>query len=595
VLVVDHDHAFPPPSRAVSIFQATLAGQMTRALLALLLPCGALAQVEESPESRDAGTPVALCEAPWLSFEGQKVLPEEVYRAVLKLPSDAGPDLASAEEVKEQLNRFLHVSGYELADVEAHVIDGGVRVFIDEGQLEKVVFRGRQTLQSIRFKLALDIPHDVFNRPELERQIERLGKELGLQDMRMVLVPSTALKHVGPQLENIPEVKGFEFLHARRAYELHLVLPDREWDTGAGVDLRIGYVDGLELRGNYQGRSGIFVDDRWRLTAGAAGGLRQHVLTGAYYPHFSRAYADGEYFFPAFSGIGTLRPAVQARADLVSRIRADLNLVDYYASELLGALWLEWEPSRGIRIQFGGGVTDRRIFLLQPLGSLAHPDFSVLPVGVAPSSGTRPFAALRLELTFDPDNERWDRHHVLEAELQQQFPGIGAGPVASARLGYRYVHPFGWHDLWVRAYAFAVWYDSTFHDESSLGEYLHGAFGSEYVRRAASLNTEFRFSITRDVLKVGIQSDIALYTPIDRSKDAGPVLFAASVGPGLNLLLEGMFQLDVYVTFGLRPNWLCRTLRQAYCDADPSTSEVVNPPPYQVFSVGASAVLRKAF
>lgn len=520
---------------------------------ALLVSSAAAAQVLEDQPAEDADGGTAS-HATWLHFDGQKVLPEALYRTVLKLSPDAGADLATASEVSAQLEHFLHASGYQLAEVEAHLdADAGVHVLIDEGQLEKVVFRGRQTLQTIRFKLALDIPHDVFNRPEVERQVERLGKVLGLEGLRLVLVPSTAMKHVGPQLEDMPEVKGFELLHQRRAFELHLVLPDREWDTGVGLDIRLGYIDGLELRGNYQGRSGIFVDDRWRLTAWAAGWLRRHVVTDAFYPHLSRVAFDGEYFFPAIAGTGTLRPAIQARADLATRQRKDLSLVDYYASELSAAAWLEWEPSRGIRIQFGGGLFDRRLFGLLPIGPEHDPP--AFEPGVGPQAGTRPFAALRLDFTFDPDTERWDRHHVLLVDLQQQFPGIGAGPFASVKVYYRFVQPFGWHDLWLRANGFAVWYESTFHDESSLGDYLHGAFASEFVRRAASVNTEFRFSLTRDLLKLGVWSEVAVFTAVDRSQDRGPLQLAAAFGPGIHLLLEGMFQLDGYVTFGLWPHF----------------------------------------
>src|SRR6185295_9126810 len=115
---------------------------------------------------------------------------------------------------------------------------------------------------------------------------------------------------------------------------------------------------------------------------------------------------------------------------------------------------------------------------------------------------------------------------------------------------------------------------------------LHGAFGSDYVRRAASINTEFRFSITRDVLKVGVQSEVALYTAVDRSSDAGPLLLATSLGPGLHILLEGMFQLDVYATFGLRPDW--EGIIAARQGREPQ-------PGYQIFTFGASANLGKAF
>ncbi len=542
----------------------------------LFLLCAGVASAHER-EDHDADAGVfSLNGAEWLTFQGHRVLPEEVYRTVLKLPPDAGPDVETAHVVRAQLTEFLHVSGYELAHVDVSVgADGGVDVLIDEGRLEKVVFKGRSTVQTVRFKLALDIPHDVFNRPDLERQVRKLEQSLGLQDIRLVLMPATVMKHVGPQLESVPEVKGFEIFHELRAYELHIVLPERDWDTGLGIDVRTGYVDGLELQGKYYGRSGVFIDDRWSLVAGVAGGLRRHVITDSFYAHFSRVAFDGQYFFPTLAG--NLRIAPQLQASLVSRIRKDLNLADYYASEISGALWLEWEPRLGIRMRFGGGFLDRRIFWLSGTGDPALP----LAPGASPSSGSRPFAAISLDFTFDPDNDRWDRRHILQVNLQQQFPGIGAGPFARAQLYYRYVQPFGWHDLWLRSGAYVVWYDSTFHDEASLGEFLHGAFGQDYVRRAANLNTEFRFSVTRDLFKLSLQSDVAIYTAVDRTRDQGPLQFASSFGPGLHLLLEGMFQLDIYVTIGLRPRVLIDDAGKRSLTADTS--------------IGFSANLLKAY
>ncbi|MBL8952745.1 MAG: hypothetical protein JNK82_18335 [Myxococcaceae bacterium] len=522
--------------------------------LFLLLSAAAAAEEEELEDGGhhhpyfDAGVQFALADTPWLTFQGQKVLPEEVYRTILRLPPDAGVDVDTAHSVRVQLTDFLHTAGYELAHVDVSIgTDGGMTAQIDEGALEKVVFKGRLNVQTVRFKLALDLPHDVFNRPDLERQVKKLEQQLGLQDIRLVLIPSTVMKHVGPQLESVPEVKGFEIFHELRAYELHIVLPDREWDTGLGLDVRTGYIDGLELQGKYFGRSGLFIDDRWSLIASVAGGLRRHIITDNFYPHFSRVGFDGKYFFPALSG--NLRFAPQVQASLVSRIRKDLNLADYFASEVSGALWLEWEPRRGIRLSFGGGFLDRRIFWLTGTGD---PELPLAP-GAVPSAGSRPFGALNLDFTFDPENDRWDRRHILQVYLQQQFPGIGAGPFARAQLYYRYVQPFGWHDFWLRSGAYVVWYESQFHDEASLGEFLHGAFGQDFVRRAANINTEFRFSVTRDLLKISVQSDLAIYTAVDRTRDQGPLQFASSFGPGLHILLEGMFQLDMYLTIGLRP------------------------------------------
>src|SRR6185369_5706661 len=113
--------------------------------------------------------------------------------------------------------------------------------------------------------------------------------------------------------------------------------------------------------------------------------------------------------------------------------------------------------------------------------------------------------------------------------------------------------PFGWHDLWVTSRGYVTWYQTSFHDEQSLGEFTRGTFGGDFVRRAASVSAEFRFSLTRDVLKLSIFSDAALYTEVNRLLDRGPVHVAVSVGPGAHLLLEGIVQVDFYVAFGLRP------------------------------------------
>lgn len=527
---------------------------MSRLLaLGLLCPCLALAQEQEHEHlHEDAGVVMAAIDdggistAEWLTIVGPRVLPEEVYRRVLSLPQGAGPDLETALLVKDQLQAFLHGTGYELSEVDVHAIDGGMQVDINEGQLERVVFMGRVTVQTVRFKLGLDIPHDVFNRPDLERQVQKLEKSLGLTGIKLVLVPTTDVAHVGPQLENVPEVKGFELIHERRPFELHIVLPDIEWDVGLNADLRITYLDGLELGGNWQGRSGIFDDDRWRIASALGVGLRRHIVTDELFVHFARAMAEARYYFPRLSQ--TVRPSLQVEGDVLSRLRKDINLEDYYASEITGALWLEWQPVAGIRVMFGGGWFDRRLF-----GLRAPPNDTAIAPGVVPEEASRPFAAVRLDFTFDPENERWDRHHLVRVELQQMFPAFGTDALAWSKLYYQYVKPFGWHDLWVRSRAYAAWYKTTFHDEASLGEFLHGAFGQDFIRRAASGEAEFRFSITRDVVKVSLNASAALYTKVDRTRDSGPLAVAFALTPGIHFLLDGMFQLDIYGAFGLRP------------------------------------------
>ena len=65
------------------------------------------------------------------------------------------------------------------------------------------------TIERLKAKLAAP-PTD------LNAVLAKLTEQLGITGLRMVLVPSTSVKHVGPQLTDVPEVKGFELLHAPR-------------------------------------------------------------------------------------------------------------------------------------------------------------------------------------------------------------------------------------------------------------------------------------------------------------------------------------------------------------------------------------------
>src|SRR5581483_9243220 len=110
-----------------------------------------------------------------------------------------------------------------------------------------------------------------------------------------------------------------------------------------------------------------------------------------------------------------------------------------------------------------------------------------------------------------------------------------------------------WHDLWVRARGYAALGDVTFRDELSVGELVRALYGSVFVPMALDLQLEFRFSITRDVLKVGLFDDVAVYGAYAVPGQPGLMPQVANgFGPGLHLLAQDLFQLDLYVAFGFR-------------------------------------------
>lgn len=498
----------------------------------------------------------------WLHVIGNRVLPEEVYRSVLALPPDARPDEATARLIALQLGKFLQDVGYELATVEARPGPDRIDVQIDEGRIEKIVTRGRFTLQTLRFRLALFIDQDVFNRPAMERQVQKLASQIGINVIRWSLVPTPNPEHTGPQLAQAPgiaNIEGYELFHERRPYELHFFFEERDWDTGFGLDIRSGYVDGLELVPAVQGGSLFAEGDRWRVAASVGAGFRPKIAPeSGIYPAFSRAFAEGRYYAPKL--FGRVRPYVWVTSTLIGRARADLGLNNYNEASAIASVHLSVDLLKRLKAAIGMGAQWRRVFNIQPTAT-ATADPALARLVPLPSERLRAFIELRGELVVDPDNERWDRTHRLDAGMRYYFGRAVGTETDIKQYGwlferYQRVIPLGWHDLILKSRGRAAFGDVQFHDEENLGEMLRGVFGDTYVRKVLSLTAEFRFSLIRDVFKVSLFADSAVWGQVDRSVTLNTETPAVgvAVGPGLHFLIQGIFQIDIYGTFGVRSN-----------------------------------------
>lgn len=513
------------------------------------IDAGVLGQVVDKT-SPDAGTAeVAISPRVALRIVGAKVLPPEVYFDVIKLPDHARPDGATAREVQKQVLEFLLRTGFELAVVSARVTETGIEVAVDEGQIERVLFLGQLTFQQVRFKLALLIPNDVFNRPLLDRQVRELSVSLQLPGVRWELVRTSAVAHSGPQVTQLPEPMDFELqgaqvIHARRPYELHIIFPEA-LGNGLGIDIRSSYQNGLETGVNFT-KQGLFLDgDRAFAALGAGAGARLRLDTERMYVHFSRSALELRYDTPPLWG--RLRPNLWGQGEWLARQRPDLLLENYNAVTVAGALQAELRIRKGLWFMMGAGYEQRRLFGFE--GTAEGP----LPADVVLADRRRPFTRATHESVLDPGVVRWERRHTLESEFRLYFPVAGQPGFAWADLRYQYVHAFGWHELWVKSRGHATWGDVTFHDEVSVGEFVRALFGGQFVPAALNLQLEYRFSITRDVLQVSLFNDFAVFAvPPVRGEPALQAQVADGFGPGVHFLAQDMFQLDMYVAFGFR-------------------------------------------
>jgi hypothetical protein len=500
--------------------------------------------------SADAGSDqVAISPRVALRIEGALVLPPEVYFDVIRLPDSARPNEATARGVQKQVLEFLLRTGFELAQVSARVTATGIDVTVDEGQIERVLFLGQLTFQQVRFKLALLVPNDVFNRPLLDRQVRELAEEMRLPGVRWELVRTSAVAHSGPQVTQLPNamnfaLQGAQVIHARRPYELHIIFPEA-LGTGLGIDLRSSYLSGLETGVNFVKQGLVLDGDRGFAALSAGAGARTRLDTERLYVHFSRSVLELRYDAPPMWG--HLRPNVWGQAEWLARQRPDLFLENYNAVSVAAALQFELRIRRGLQFLMGVGYEQRRLFGFE--ATSAGP----MSADVVLADRRRPFTRATHESVFDASVVRWERRHTLESEFRLYFPFAGQPGFAWADVRYQYVRTFGWHELWVKSRGHATWGDVTFHDEVSVGEFVRALFGGQFVPAALNLQLEYRFSITRDVLQVSLFNDFAVFAvqPV-RGEPALQAQVADGFGPGLHFLAQDMFQLDLYMAFGFR-------------------------------------------
>ena len=485
-----------------------------------------------------------------LTLSGNIVLTTEVYLAVLDLPEDAKPDATTAGLIVQQLTDFLKRSGYTLAVVVAVPVGHAMYVTLDEGRLEKIVFRGRLTFPMVRLRLALDLPRDTFNQPSIERQLAELSRSLNIELPRWELIRSQTVRHLGPQLTDLSmlgTISGDQLVRPQAAFELHLFFTEKDWSTGPGIDVRSSYFVGFELGLNYQGRSALWTDDRWRAGLMAGLGLRNDIEANRLYVFPSRVFAEVEWFTPALDAAGLFRPFLLFTGQGNARQRRDLNLENYYSTTNEVSFNLSLPLQEWLSLYVSFGVQHFLVF-----GAHSPPETEpTIVVDLNPR--LRTFIQSRFEATLETGNGRWDRRHSasLDARLYANLGRPDQPTYLEVRGLYQRVIPIGWHDVWVRGRGTWLTGDVLFPFEEPLGDHLRGVFGDIFVRTAAGLRGEFRFSLTRDLYKVGVFFDTAAYGELNRANGTQRIRYGAAFGPSFHALIEGMFQMDLALSFGL--------------------------------------------
>src|SRR5438445_599592 len=137
-----------------------------------------------------------------------------------------------------------------------------------------------------------------------------------------------------------------------------------------------------------------------------------------------------------------------------------------------------------------------------------------------PRAQTRPYAEAIAKVGFNPGERRTDRKSLLDFEARAYSGSASSDKALWLRAAYQRRFPLGWHELWWQVRRTLRAGGVLFPDEESIGSHLHGPFGgSDFARKLASTGLEFRYSLLRDVIKLGFFYDQVFFGAIDRTAD----------------------------------------------------------------------------
>lgn len=485
-----------------------------------------------------------------LVFKSTVLFNEFVYRALLNVPRSAKATPELARRLAGRLATFLREAGYELATVRTQVVDGQIAITVDEGQLDKVILIGVGADTKIRFRLELNLPQEVFNRPQLEQELPRLARRYRLLSWSYELWPTAQLEEPrGLQLGDVESLSALPFFHGGRAYELRIFASTDGWGQGFAPELNTGGVAGLEAGGRFRWRDLLLAGDRVEARVRAGVNLRSHLVEPGSRPVLTHLLAEVRYFGPPFwAGAGPqgLRPAVTTKGELWTLQRQDLGLEDYAVGTAEAAAGIGAHPAPAFDYAITLGVQRRWLFDVQSVDPVLD-----AKVAQAPAAQNRGFLSLNGQYVLNPGDLRTDQRNRLELDLR--LWGLSKLPSTFLRVDAiaQHLWKLAWNELWLTLHVTALAGSWSFLEEEPLGNHLRVGFGGDkYTQNITSLRSEFRYSLLRDIIKASVFTDLAGYLELPDAAQAQTFALAGASGLGLNVLAADQFQCNLYAGVG---------------------------------------------
>ena len=481
-----------------------------------------------------------------INFEGNLVFIDAVLLREMGLLETPAPSDAQVEVGLRRLYRFYRESGYTLVRIKPRRRGKTWNIYIDEGLLDSIIVVGAGWLNTYLVRRDL-LPYDVFNTYRVKQWLGQIARTYNLEKVEYRVITLND-DDAGAFEENVGYLEHFadSFLDLKMKprYRLEVIIhkKDSVFDYTWGLFWDSTY--GLGLEGHLRFGSVVLKHDRYGVYASVSGNRRASLQPGGGTDTvFTRAQLGLKGETPPL-GVSWLRLAVHSFADLYNQQRADVPLQQLMYLKSEHALTLAARATDWMEIDAFGGYEVLKI--------LATTAVTGDPVTISDTftQGMFTGGALRFNLTKPVLRRDLQDTLLLDGRVYFRF---NAGNFYRLHMDYQQVFFFGASELILRAGGRWRFGNSRLTDEFPVaGSHMRASWG-RYALKAGYAGAEFRLSLYRQLFKIGLLNDMAVYGLLDRNRNESPV-YADALGPGLFFMFFDVFLLKLYYAVGLDSN-----------------------------------------
>lgn len=146
-------------------------------------------------------TPLFSEPASNISISGNKIYSSEVLIDRLKLVK-ANNSNNNFHSIADKIQSFYKSKGYSL--VRVYLIEetkSTLSIFIDEGRIDQIRIKGFNNIETAEIKLYFRLPHDIYNKNIVKKQIKEIKTELEI-DISIILIETENYDDAFFQLDN---------------------------------------------------------------------------------------------------------------------------------------------------------------------------------------------------------------------------------------------------------------------------------------------------------------------------------------------------------------------------------------------------------